>query len=135
MPPQECRVIFFGAPRVAEGNGIIIEEGQIMDSTILATRMTNNTKGGTFVSDGAKALGGVDWDWDPLEEPIWGRAKDIEVNPRTTSFTIETGVHGDVNIHSKIPEGEAYNILDNLYIEIVDGKPKVRVEWDNGEPE
>ncbi len=116
MPPQECHVIFFGAPRVAEGNGIIIEEGQIMDSTILATKMTNHTKGGTFVSDGAKALGGVAWNWDPLEEPIWGRAKDIEVTPRTTSFTLELGVLGVLNVQSDCEDGS---------------KRVINIYWDN----
>jgi len=105
MSPQECRVVFFGAPRVAEGNGIIIEAGQIMDSTIMATRITNHTKGGTFVSDEGKSLGGIGWSWSPLEDPVWGRAKDIEVTPRTTSFTLEIGILGIINVQSNCEDG------------------------------
>ena len=135
MPPQEYRVIFFGTPRIAESNEITVEEGQIMGSTILARKMTNNAEGNTFVSDGAKNLGGVRWGWPPLEEPVWGRVKDVAMTPRSTSFTLEIGVHGAVNLHSESPEGEAYMNLDNIYIEIVDGKPKVKLEWDDGDPE
>ncbi len=113
MPPQECRVVFFGALRVAEGNGIIVEKGQIRDSTILATKITNNTKGGTFVSDGVINLGGVGWDWPPLEEPVWGRAKDIEVNPRTTRFTLEIGLFGIINIESDVSGGSER--VKNIY--------------------
>ncbi|MBA7595635.1 hypothetical protein ES703_02600 [subsurface metagenome] len=113
MSPQDCRIVFFGNLRVAEGNGIIVEKGQIMDSTILATKITNYTKGGTFVSDGGKSLGGIGWSWPPLEEPVWGRAKDVEVNLRATSFTLEIGLFGIINIESDISGGNER--IKNIY--------------------
>ncbi|GAH65400.1 unnamed protein product [marine sediment metagenome] len=113
MSQPECRVIFFGSPRVAEGNGIIVEEGQIMDSTILATRMTNYTKGGTFVSDGGKSLGGIGRNWPPLEEPVWGRATDVEVTLRATSFTLLIGLFGIINIESDVSGGSER--VKNIY--------------------
>jgi len=113
MSSQEYRVVFFGAPRVAEGNEIIVEEGQITDSTILATKMTNNTTECPCVSDGVKNLGGVGWNWPPLEEPVWGRAKDIEVNHRATSFTLEIGLLGIINIESDVKNGSER--IKNIY--------------------
>jgi len=113
MSQPECRVIFFGTLRVAEGNGIVVEEGQRMGSTILATKITDHTKCCTAVSNGVKALGGVAWNWPPLEEPIWGRAKDIEVNPRSTSFTLEIGRSGIINIESDCENGSER--VKNIY--------------------
>lgn len=113
MPSQEYRVVFFGAPGISEGNGIIVLEGQITGSTILAKRIVNNTKGGTFVSDSLTALGGVGWDWPPLENPIGGRIKDIEINLRTNLFTIQTEVESVTLIHSNCPEGCLK--IENIY--------------------
>lgn len=112
MIPLEYKIIFFGAPRVAEGDGVTIMEGQGVDSTILVTKMSNDN-GGIFFSDGGLSLGGIGWSYPPLKEPVSGRVKDIETTPRVTSFTLELGTPGVINIKSNC-KGDFQRVI-NIY--------------------
>lgn len=119
MPPQEYQVSFFGTPRIAELNGVTVETGQIMGSTILATKIINDTKDEIYLVDRAKTIGGAGWKWPALEEAIWGRAVNVTVTPRVTMFTLEAEVHGIINIISNCPPG-ALHVLDLYWDPLTD---------------